>query len=120
MLAVRRVPAPAVHVVDVIPVRHGDVAAALPVVMVVMRMHGVAGRFALVVVVAVLSMQVPLVDVVDVPPVWDRDVAAPVAVHVMMCAVGVVGYAGHCLSPPSLKLLVHDDFSPCGPHRTWS
>lgn len=120
MLAMRRVPAPVVHVIDMGPVRHRDVAATLPVAMVVMLVHGVAGRFALVKVITVLSMQVTLVDVVDVVAVRNRDVAASVAVHVMVTGVGVVGCTGHRLSPPSSKLLLHDNFSRCGPHRTWS
>lgn len=119
MLAMRRVPASVVHVIDMGPVRHRDVAATLPVVMLVMLVHGVAGRFALVIVITVLSMQVPLVDVVDMVAVRYRDVAASIAVHVLMSGMGVVGCTGHRLSPPSSKLLLHADFSRRGPHRKW-
>ncbi len=120
MLAMRRVPAPVVHVIDMGPVRYCDVAAALPVVMVVMLVHSVAGRFAFVIVITVLSMQVPLVYVVDVVAVRDRDVAASISVHVLVTGVGVVGCTGHRLSPPSSNLLLYANFSRCGLHRTWS
>ena len=98
--AVRSVPAPVVHVVDVVPVRHGHVTAAVTVDVVVILMHGVARRFAFVVVTVVLSVQVTVVHVVNMVAVWDRDVAASVTVYVVMINVFFVSCAGHRFSPP--------------------
>jgi hypothetical protein len=99
VLAVSRVPAPVVHIVDMIPVRDRDMAAPLTVGMVMMLMHRVAGWLTFVVVILVLSMKVTVVDVVDMIPVWDRDMAASFAMHVIMFDVLVVDCAGHRFSP---------------------
>jgi hypothetical protein len=98
VFAVSRVPASVVHVVDMIPVRDGDVAAPLPVDMLVLLVHRVAGWLAFVVVIPVLSMKVAVVREVDVIPVGNGDVAASFAVRMIMFGVGGVGCAGHCIS----------------------
>ncbi len=100
VLAVSRVPASVVHIVDMIPVRDGDMTTPLTVDMVMLLVHRVAGWLAFVVVILVLSMKVAVVHEVDVIPVGDGDVAAPFAVHMIMFDVLVVGCAGHCFSPP--------------------
>jgi hypothetical protein len=100
VLAVRGVPAPVVHVVDVVPVRHGHVAASVAVYVVVILMHGVARRFAFVVVTVVLSVKVTVVHIVDVIAMRDRDVAASVAVDVVVINVFGVSCGGHCFSLP--------------------
>jgi hypothetical protein len=100
VLAVRGVPASVVHVVDMIPVRHGHMTATVTVDVVVMFVHRVAGRFAFVVVTVVLSVQVAVVHVVDMVAVRDRDVAASFAVDVVVISVLAVSCSGHCSSPP--------------------
>ena len=99
VLAVSRVPAPVVHIVDMIPVRDRDVATSFTVDMVMVLVDRVGGWFTFVVVILVLSVKVTVVGVVDVIPVWDRDVAASFAVHMIMCDVLVVGRAAHRFSP---------------------
>jgi len=94
------VPAPVVHVVDVVPVRHGHVTAAVTVDVVVILMHGVARRFAFVEVTVVLSMKVTVVHVVDMVAVRDRDVAASFTVDVVVVNMLAVSCGGHCFSPP--------------------
>ena len=98
VLAVRRVPASVVHVVDMIPVRDGDMAAPLTVDMLMLLVHRVPGPLAFVVVVPVLPMKVAVVREVDVVPVGNGDMAASFAVHMIMFDVGGVGCAGHCIS----------------------
>jgi hypothetical protein len=100
VLVVRRMPAPVVHIVDMIPVWDCDVTAPFTVDMLVMLVHRVAGWLTFVVMILVLPMEVTLVHVVDMIPVWDRDVAASFAVCMIMLDVLVVGCAGHCFSPP--------------------
>ena len=56
VFAVCGVPAPVVHVVDVVPVRHGNMTTAFTVDVVMTFVHRVAGRFAFVVVTVVLSV----------------------------------------------------------------
>ncbi len=99
VLAVSRVPAPVVHIVDMVPVGDRNMATRLTVDMVVMLMHRVAGWLTFVVVILVLSMKVTIVDVVDVIPVWDRDMAASFAMHMIMFDVLVVDCARHRFSP---------------------
>jgi hypothetical protein len=77
---------PVVDVVDVVLVGHGDVAAALPVDVVMIRMLGVILGRALVEMPIVSGMQMTVVDIIDVIAVGDGDVATTVAVN-----VGVVG-----------------------------
>ena len=43
VVAVSGVPAPVVHVVDMVPVRHGHMTTAVTVDVVVILVHGVAG-----------------------------------------------------------------------------
>ena len=100
VLAVRGVPAPVVDVVDMVPVRHGHMTAAVTVDVVVILMHGVARRFAFVVVTVVLSVKVAVVHVVNVVAVRDRDVAASFTVDVVVINVLAVSCGGHCFSPP--------------------
>ena len=100
VLAVRGVPAPVVDVVDMVPVRHGHMTAALTVDVVVIFMHGVVRRFAFVVVAVVLSVQVAVVHVVDMVAVRDRHVAASFAMDVVVIDVLAVSCGGHCVSPP--------------------
>jgi hypothetical protein len=107
MLAVSRVPAPVVHIVDVIPVRDRDMATSFTVDMVMVLVHRVAGWLTFVVVILVPSVKVTVVRVVDVIPVRDRDMAASFAVHMIVCDVLVVGCAGHRLSP-SVRILTRE------------
>jgi hypothetical protein len=100
VLVVGSVPAPIVYVVDMVPVRHGHMTAAVTVDVVVVLMHGVAGRFAFVIVIVVPSMEVTLVHVVDMVPMRDRDMTASFAVDVVMINVFFVSCAGHRFSPP--------------------
>jgi len=117
MLAVRGVPAPVVHVVDMVPVRHGHVTASFAVDVVMILVHGVAGRFAFVVVIVVSSMKVIVVHVVDMVPMRDRDMTASFAVDVVMINVFAVSCVGHRFSPPfrpnsTRKSLAGRNFSP--------
>ncbi len=100
VLAVSRVPAPVVHIIDVIPVRDRDMTTPFTVDVAMTLVHRVAGCLTFVVVILVLSMKVTLVHEVDVTPVWDRDVAASFSVHMIVLDVLVVGCAGHYCSPP--------------------
>jgi len=100
VLAVSGVPAPVVHIVDVIPVRDRDMATSFTVHMVMRLMHRVTGWLAFVVVILVLSMNVTVVHVVDMIPVWDRDVTASFAVHMIVFEVLAVDCARHRFSPP--------------------
>jgi hypothetical protein len=100
VLAVRGVPAPVVDVVDMVPVWHGHMTAAVTVDVVVTLMHGVVRRFAFVVVTVVLSVKVAVVHVVNVVAVRDRDVAASFTMDVVVINVLAVSCGGHCFSPP--------------------
>ena len=99
VLAVSRVAAPVVHIVDMVPVWDRNMATPLTVDMVMGLVHRVAGWLTVVVVILVLSMKVTVVDVVDMIPVWDRDMAASFAVHMIMLDMLVMGCAGHRFSP---------------------
>ncbi len=99
VLAVSRMPAPVVHIVDMIPVRDRDMATPFAVGMVVILMHRVAGWLAFVVVIIVLPMNVTVVHEIDVIPVWNCDMTATVAVHMIMFDMLVVSCAGHRFSP---------------------
>jgi hypothetical protein len=74
--AVRGVPVPVVDVVDVVAVRHGDVAAALSVLVGVAVMFGVAAGLTRLRVSFARPVQMAVVRVVDVIAVRHRDVAA--------------------------------------------
>jgi len=83
-----------------VSVRHGDMTTAVTVDVVVILMHGVARRFALVVVTVVLSVKVAVVHVVNMVAVRDRDVAASFSMDVVVINVLAVSCGGHCFSPP--------------------
>ena len=100
VFAVRGVPAPVVHIVDMVPVRHGHMTTAVTVDVIMIFVHGVAGRFAFVVVIVVPSMKVTVVHVVNVVAVRDRDVAASFTMDVVVINVLAVSCGGHCFSPP--------------------
>lgn len=93
-------PTTVVHVVDVIAVRHRDMATPGSVGMLMPLVHRVAGWLTFVVVIVVLPMKVPVVHEVDVTPVRDRDMAASFAVQVLVFGVLIVDRAGHRCSPP--------------------
>ena len=85
-----------VHVVGVVLVRHGHVAAALAVLVVVALVGGVSGARALVDVAVVGLVEVAVVGVVGVVAVRDGDVAAALAVGMGVSVVGAVfGGGGH-------------------------
>ncbi|GAA4996971.1 hypothetical protein GCM10023317_26950 [Actinopolymorpha pittospori] len=87
LVVVTRVPGVSVavvHVVDVVGVRDGDVAAALAVLVIVADVLGVFPGLALVDVTVMDAMQVAFVHVVDVVGVRDGDVAAALAVLVFV------------------------------------
>lgn len=73
-----------VHVVDVIVVRHRDVAAILAVFVVVSVVGGVFGLLALVVVPVVAAMQVAVMHVVNVIAMRDGNVTAASTVHMVV------------------------------------
>jgi hypothetical protein len=95
VVAVSGVPAPVVHVVDVIRVRDRNMATSFAVHMVMNLMYRVAGWFAFVVVIFVWSMKVTVVHVVDVIPVRNRNVTASFAVHMIVIEVRVVNCVRH-------------------------
>ena len=98
VLAVSCVPASVVHVVDVIPMRDGDMATPLTVDVLMLLVRRVAGLLAFVVVIPVLTMKVAVVHEVDMIPVGDGDMAASFAVRVIVFGVRGVRCAGHCIS----------------------
>jgi hypothetical protein len=100
VFAVRGVPAPVVHVVDMVSVRHGHMTTPVTVNVVMIFVHGVAGRSAFVVVTVVQSMKVTVVHVVDMVPMRDRHMAASSAVDVVMINMLAVSCGGHRFSPP--------------------
>jgi len=104
MLVVRRVPAPVVHVVDMVAVGDRDMAASVAVDVVMRFMHRVSGWLTFVVVIPMLPMQVTVVHIVDVIPMWDRDMAASFAVGMVMFEMLVVDCARHRFSPPVCEL----------------
>jgi hypothetical protein len=116
VVAVSGVPAPVVHVVDVIPVWDRDMATSLTVHMVMSLVYRVAGWFAFVVVIFVLSMEVTVVHVVDVIPVRDRDVTASFAVHMIVIEMLVMNCVGHRFLTALMDLtcwrLAGRDYSP--------
>ena len=92
VVVMRGVTVPVVHVVDVVVVGDGLVAAALGVLVVVRRVRDVCARRALVPVTVVLTMGVAVVEVVGVVVVKDGHVPAvrAVGVAVVMAGMGVV------------------------------
>jgi hypothetical protein len=100
-----------------VPMRDRDMTASFAVDVVVILMHGVAGRLAFVVVIVVSSMKVTVVHVVDMVPMRDRDMTASFAVDVVMINVFAVSCLGHHFSPPfdrisTRKSLARRNFSP--------
>lgn len=96
VVAVSRVPAPVVNVVDVIAVRNGYVTTPIAVHMVVRRMHLVsAGGLTFVIVIVVPSMKMAFMHIVDVITVRDRHVSAAFAVNMGVIGVFSVDYLGH-------------------------
>jgi hypothetical protein len=79
-----------VDVVHVIAVRHRDMPARRPVLVVMGAVRGVGGRFALVGVALVDLVQVPVVRVVHVVVVRHRHVPAPGPVLVIVIRVRVM------------------------------
>ena len=120
VVAVSGVPAPVVHVVDVIAVWDRNMATSFAVHMVMSLMYRVAGWFAFVVVIFVLSMQVTIVHVVDMIPVRDRDVTASFAVHVIVIEVLVVNCVRHRVLTALMDLTcwrrARRDYSPASLH----
>ncbi len=96
------VPVAVVHVIDVISMRHGNMAAPLAVLVNMVRVGSVPGGFALVDVVVVDAVQVTVVDVVHMILVRHGNMAAPLAVLVNMVRVGSV-CSGHGSSPVVLR-----------------
>ena len=84
------VPVAVVDVVDVVPVQHGLVSAALAVLVVVALVGDVRARLALVVVAVVRGVQMAVVCVVDVVAVRYRLVSAVRAVGVVVGRVFLV------------------------------
>lgn len=99
VLAVSRVAAPVVQIVDMIPVRDGHMAAAVTVHMVMVLMHGVARKFAFVVVIVMPPMKVTVVHIVHMVAVRDRDVPASLTVDVVMIDMLAVGCTSHRFAP---------------------
>lgn len=81
-----------VDVVDVVAVRHGDMAAAGTVLVSVAVMDGVAAGLTLVHTPFLRAMQMAVVDVVHVVAVRHRDMAAPKTVLVSVVSV----HSRHC------------------------
>jgi hypothetical protein len=84
---VRGVTTTIVDVVDMIAMRDRDMAATLAVHVVMLRVGGVVGGFALVEVAVVGSVQVSVVHVVDVVAVRDGDMPTSFAVDVFVSDV---------------------------------
>jgi hypothetical protein len=87
------------HVVDVITVRHRNVAAAVAVLVIVPVVGGVFGQLTLVVVPLVAPVQVAVMRIVDVITVRDSNVATAVAVHVVVADVFDVSGCHRCPTP---------------------
>jgi hypothetical protein len=81
------VPVPVVHIVSVIPVRHGYVTAVRSVLMGVTLVSDVGGLDAFVHVIAVRVVDMPVMRVIGVIAVRNRHVAAALAVGVLMAGV---------------------------------
>jgi hypothetical protein len=117
VLVVSGVSATVVQIVDMVAVRDGHMAAAVTVDMVMILVHGVAGRFAFVVVIVVPSMKVTVVHVVHMVAMRNRDMPASFTVDVVMLNMFAVGCTGHRFSPPfrpdsTRKSLAHCHVSP--------
>jgi len=92
-------PVAVVHIVDVVPMRHRRVAAAVTMTVVMAEVFDVAAGLALVPVSVVLAVQVTVVGVVEVVFVLDPRMPALGAVAVGMPGVLVMGGCRHDASP---------------------
>lgn len=99
MAFVGGVPMPIVHVVKMVAVQNGRMAASAPVYVSVFFGHHMRPGGALVVMPLVLSMNVPVVDVVDVIAVTHRDMATVIAVFM------VVRFGGGMISDGALVVM---------------
>lgn len=104
------VPAPVMHVVDVIAVRDRHMSAPLAVNVVMLLMDHVTGGFAFVEVTVVASVKMTAVRVVDVIAMRDRDVPAPVAVKVVMTEMLMVSKSVHLFLQNAGATTMHGDF----------
>jgi hypothetical protein len=96
---VRGVTVPVVHVVGVVPVRHGLMAASVAVIVVMAGVLGVCARGALVPVALVLAVGVAVVEVVGVVIVRDGGMAAAGPVGMIVPVMdGMGGAHGEVLS----------------------
>ncbi|MDH6242560.1 hypothetical protein M2432_000185 [Mycobacterium sp. OTB74] len=86
-----------VDVVDVVTVRHRDMATAFAMGMVMVLVGGVPTGFALVEMSAVGLVKVPVMDVVHVVTMWDRNVSTAFTMDVLVVSVFGVGN-GHLAS----------------------
>ncbi len=87
VLAVPGVPTSVVDVVDVVVVRHRDVATAVAVDMIVALVHRVTGGLAFVVVTVMPPMEMAVVQVVDMVAMWDCHMPATVSMCMVMLEV---------------------------------
>jgi hypothetical protein len=91
MTFVRGVTVPVVDVIDMVLVRHCDVATTRTMGVIVAHVLSVTLGDALVEVPVVLSVEVPVMDVVDMVPVRHCDVPTALPMHVRMIGVSRVG-----------------------------
>lgn len=99
VVAVCRMPAAVMHVVDMIAMRDGHVTAPLAVDVLMALMHHVTTvGFAFVKVIVVASVNMAVVRVVDMIAMRDRDMSAPFAVKVVMTGMFMMSGSVHCSS----------------------
>lgn len=84
------VPMAVVHIVDMVVMGHGDMAASGSVLVSMALVRPVPGGHALVDVPVVCAVDVSVVHIVDMVAVWDGDVPAALLVPVVMALVGAV------------------------------
>ncbi|GAA1364444.1 hypothetical protein GCM10009612_44680 [Streptomyces beijiangensis] len=102
------VPMPVVHIVDVIPMRHGDVPAPLTVLVCMVVVGGVPVGLALIGVVTVHAVQMPVVRVVHVIVVRYGNVPAVRAVLMGVLGVGRVRNGTQSGLRPSRRCPLND------------
>lgn len=112
MTLVSGVPVAVVHVVDVVTVRHGRVAAAFPVCVRVPGVLTVLTDLALIDVTLMFAVQMTVVHVVDMVLVRYRHMPAPLAMGVVVTGVRLV--VRSCRHVDHLRALV----VPCTAHGT--
>ena len=99
VITVGRMPAPVVHVVDMIAMRDGHVTAPLAVnVVMALMYHVTAVGFAFVKVIVVASVKMAVVRVVDMIAMRYRDMPAAVAVKMVMTGMLMMSGSVHCSS----------------------